>query len=87
VSWVEIQCDGASKVADTLTGPWSATYKVTDSITIQVSDTDAVQVTKNGETVNFDSRASGIGSVTIAGTPAATTSTDGTTTTTGTTGV
>lgn len=85
VSWVEIQCDGASKVADTLTGPWTATYTVTDSITIQVSDTNAVQVTKNGETVGFDSRASGIGTVTIAGTPAA--STDGATTTTGTTGV
>ena len=53
-----------------------------------------VLVTKNGETVNFDSKASGIGSVTIAGTPVATdtstssdsTSTTGTnTTTTGTT--
>lgn len=93
VSWIEVQCDGTSKVADTLTGPWSETYTVTDSITIQVSDPKSVQVTKNGETVNFDSRASGIGSVTIAGTPATagtaagTTSTDGVTTTTGTTGV
>ena len=94
VSWVEIQCDGVSKVAETITGPWDATYTVTDSITILVSDTNAVQVTKNGETVNFDSKASGIGSVTIAGTPVATdtstssdsTSTTGTnTTTTGTT--
>jgi len=93
VSWVEIQCDGASKVADTLTGPWSGTYTVTDSITIQVSDTNAVQVTKNGTAVSFESRASGIGTVTIAGTPAttdasaSTTSTDGATTTTGTTSV
>ena len=73
-----------SKVAYSIATPWDATYTVTDSITILVSDTNAVQVTKNGETVNFDSKASGIGSVTIAGTPVATdtsTSSDSTSTT------
>ena len=73
VTWVEIQCDGESKVAETITGPWEQTYVVTSSITIQVGETSAVTVTKNDTQVQFESKASGVGSVTIQGTPAATT--------------
>lgn len=69
VSWVEITCDGTSEVADTVTGPWSQTYTVHDSITIQVGAPDVVTVTKNGERVELSSRAGGLGSVTIEGTP------------------
>lgn len=79
VSWVEILCDGESKVATTLTGPWSETYTVHDSITIEVGDTTAVSVTKNGKVCQFDSKTSGIGTLTIQGTPAATTPTTSTT--------
>ena len=69
VSWVEITCDGVSEVADSVTGPWSQTYTVHDSITIQVANPDVVTVTKNGERVELSPRAGGLGSVTIEGTP------------------
>lgn len=69
VSWVDIQSDGESMVADTITGPWSETYDVHDSITIEVGDTTAVTVTENGSRRQFDSKTSGIGSITIQGTP------------------
>lgn len=69
VSWVEITCDGKSEVADSITGPWSQTYTVYDSITIQVANPDVVTVSKNGEQVELSPRAGGLGSVTIEGTP------------------
>ncbi|WP_028264224.1 helix-turn-helix domain-containing protein [Atopobium fossor] len=68
VTWLEITNDGTSEVVQTVTGPWSKTYTVTKEITIQVNDTSAVNVTKNGENVRFDERASGVGSITIQGT-------------------
>ncbi|WP_455137148.1 helix-turn-helix domain-containing protein [Thermophilibacter sp.] len=70
VSWVEITCDGASDVANSVTGPWSKSYTVHESITIQVANPDAVTVTNNGEKVALSSRAGGLGAVTIEGTPA-----------------
>lgn len=69
VCWVEITCDGRSEIADSVTGPWSASYTVTDTITVQVANPDVVTVTKNGERVDFTSHAGGLGSVTIEGTP------------------
>lgn len=68
VSWVEIVNDGKSQIAQQVTGPWSQTYVVTDSITVQVSNPGAVRVTKNGTPVKFDTKTAGIGSVTIKGT-------------------
>ena len=76
VSWVEIECDGKSEVAEQITGPWKKSFVVTDSITVQVSNTSAVTVKKNGETQKFDNKTSGIGTVTIAGTKVATKSDD-----------
>lgn len=93
-AWVEIDCDGTSD-ADTFVGPWSKTYTVTDTITIQTSKPDAVTVTKNGEKVAFTSKVGGMGSLTFKGTPkpaenekdaAGTDSTSGSGTTSGTTG-
>ena len=75
VSWVEILCDGESKIATTVTGPWSETYDVHESITIEVGDTTAVTVTENGTQRQFDSKTSGIGTITIQGTPEAKTTT------------
>ena len=69
VSWVDVQVDGESMVADTITGPWSETYEVHDSIIIEVGDTTAVTVTENGSRRQFDQKTSGIGSITIQGTP------------------
>ena len=70
VSWIEITCDGKSVIADSVTGPWSESYTVHDSITIQVAEPDVVTVKENGEEVDFTSHAGGLGSVTIEGTPA-----------------
>ena len=69
VVWVEITSDGVSEVAQGITGPWEQTYNVHDSITVQVDNPDAVTVTENGERRDFSSRAGGLGSVTIEGTP------------------
>lgn len=69
LSWIEVTCDGTSEVADSITGPWSSTYTVYDSITIQVANPSAVTVTNNGEKVEFSSKASGVGTLTIKGTP------------------
>ncbi len=69
VSWVEVVCDGESKIASTVTGPWTETYNVHESITIEVGDTAAVVVTENGKQRQFESKTSGIGTLTIQGTP------------------
>ena len=69
VSWVEILCDGDSKMATTVTGPWTETYDVHDSITIEAGNTSAVEVTENGKVRPFDSKTSGLGTMTIKGTP------------------
>ena len=65
ISWLEIQCDGQSMVADTVTGPFNETYTVTDSITIQAGDTSVVTVYEDGAQQQFESRASGVGTLTI----------------------
>lgn len=81
VSWVEIINDAKSEVAEQITGPWSQSYTVTDTISISVNNIAAVTVTKNGETQKFETKTSGIGSITIKGTkvdPAATAATDAT---------
>lgn len=72
-SWLEITNDGTSEEASTVTGPWEQSYTVTDSITIRAGNPGVVTVTENGTQKSFDSRASGIGSLTIQGTPAAST--------------
>ena len=65
ISWLEIQCDGQSMVADTITGPFNQTYTVSDSITIQAGDTSVVTVYEDGAQRQFDSKASGVGTITI----------------------
>ena len=85
VSWVEIENDGKSVVAEQITGPWSQSFTVTSKFTIQVSDTAAVTVTKNGETQKFESKTSGIGTITIEGTKATTSTSANGTSATGTT--
>lgn len=70
VSWLEITNDGSSVIADSVTGPWKESYTVHDSMTVQAGDPSVVSVTNNGTAVNFTSRASGLGILTIQGTPA-----------------
>lgn len=64
-SWVEVKSDGKSEVADQVTGPWTKSYTVSDSITVSVNNISAVTVTKDGKNQSFDTKASGIGSMTI----------------------
>lgn len=67
-TWLEIESDGTSVIAEQVTGPWEKSFVVTESITVQVSDTTAATVTKNGTQQSFSSKSSGIGSITIQGT-------------------
>lgn len=69
VSWVEIVCDGVSEVAQNVTGPWSESYTVHDTLTVQADNFSAITVTENGEKREFSSRVGGLGSLTIEGTP------------------
>lgn len=80
VSWVEIVVDGKSVVAESVTGPWKQTYEPKQSMSIQVGDTSAVTVTKNGENQSFDAKTSGLGTITIKVPQTQTTTTDGTST-------
>jgi hypothetical protein len=70
VTWLEVDNGGTSEVADTIDGPWEQTYTVTDTMTIRAGDTTAVTVTENGVQMPFESRVSGIGTITIQGTKA-----------------
>ena len=65
VTWLEVEYDGKSDIAETVTGPWDRTYTVRQSITINVNDTTAVTVTENGKKLEFDAKASGIGTITL----------------------
>ena len=76
VSWVEIVVDGKSVVAESVTGPWTQTYEPKQSMSIQVGDTSAVTVTKNGENQSFDAKTSGLGTITIKVPQTKTTTTD-----------
>ncbi|MGI6755518.1 MAG: helix-turn-helix domain-containing protein [Atopobiaceae bacterium] len=67
VTWLEITNGDTSEVADTIDGPWEGTYTVTDTLTVRAGDTTAVTVTSNGVQVPFESRISGIGTLTIKG--------------------
>lgn len=68
VTWLEIECDGKSDVAETITGPWQKTYTVTDSMTIQAGETSSVAVVQNGRQLQFESITAGIGTLRIQGT-------------------
>ncbi len=68
VTWLEVECDGKSDVAETITGPWQKTYTVEESLSVQAGDTSSVSVVQNGKQVQFESMASGIGSIRIQGT-------------------
>ena len=76
----KIVVDGKSVVAESVTGPWTQTFEPTQSMSIQVGDTSAVTVTKNGENQSFDAKTSGLGTITIKVPQTQTTTTDGTST-------
>ena len=67
VTWLEVSCDGESDVAQTVTGPWQKTYTVYESMTVQAGDPTVVTVVQDGRQLQFESMASGIGTVRIQG--------------------
>ena len=67
IAWVEIKCDGSSVVAEQITGPWEKEFDVLKGFTIQTNNPSAVSVQNNGAAVEFDSKASGIGTISIDG--------------------
>lgn len=75
VSWLEIQADGESVIADTVTGPWEQTYDVKTQLIVRAGDISAVSVFVNGEQRQFEMKSSGVGTITVDGPPA--TATDG----------
>lgn len=78
-TWLEVTCDGKSDVAESVTGPWEKEYTVTDTLSVQAGTPSAVTVTNNGQAVQFTSKASGLGSLSVKGTkpPEATGTKDG----------
>lgn len=64
-TWLEVMADGESRVADQVLGPWSETYVVSESLKVQADNTGAVSVFENGQSRTFETRASGVGSITI----------------------
>ena len=64
-TWLEVMADGESRVADQVLGPWAETYVVSESLTVQADNTGAVSVFENGQSRTFETRASGVGSITI----------------------
>ncbi len=67
VTWLEISNDGKSEIAETVTGPWNKSFRVQEAITIQAGDTSVVTVLQDGKQVQFESMASGIGTIRIQG--------------------
>lgn len=78
-TWVDIVSDGKQQVAETVTGAWSQEYTVTKSLTIQVGDSSAVTVEKNGERVQLTKTSGTLASATITGTDPTASSTSATT--------
>ena len=64
-TWLEVMADGESRIADQVLGPWSETYVISEQLTVQANNTSAVSVFENGQTRTFETRASGVGSITI----------------------
>lgn len=70
VSWLEIQADGESSIADTVNGPWEQTYDVKTQLIVRAGDISAVSVFVNGEQQQFEMKSSGVGTITVDGPPA-----------------
>ena len=69
VSWLEVQCDGESSIADTVTGPWEQTYDVKTQLIVRAGDISAVSVFVNGQQQQFEMKSTGVGTITVDGPP------------------
>lgn len=69
VSWLEVQADGQSSIAETVSGPWEQTYDVKEQLIVRAGDIAAVSVFVNGEQQQFEMKSSGVGTITVDGPP------------------
>lgn len=65
LSWLEISVDGTTLVAETVTGPWSASYTPESNFSISVGNHLATSVTQDGEPVAYNYSASGVGNISV----------------------
>ena len=65
VAWIEVKLDGKSVIAEQMVAPFEKEFTVTQSIEITTDKPSAVTITKNGEKVRYDTKASGVAKVTI----------------------
>ena len=63
-SWVQVDVDGKTPIAEVVTGPQELSYTVTDTASLQIGKTSAVTVTVDGQKVELYSK-NGIGVVTL----------------------
>lgn len=63
-SWVQVDVDGKTPIAEVVTGPQELSYTVTDTASLQIGKTSAVKVTVDGQDVELFSK-NGIGVVTL----------------------
>lgn len=83
-TWMEIKLDGQIVYSSQTTGPFEKEYTPTESMTVTVNHPGDVHITDNGDKVDWDTRTSGVGRVTITvpqvDTPATAAAADGTAT-------
>ncbi len=64
-SWVEVKVDGSLVLSEQVAGPFETDYTPENSIEITVDHPGDVRVTKNGDNVEWDTKTSGVGRLTI----------------------
>ena len=64
-SWVEVKVDGSLKLSEQVAGPFEMDFTPESSIEVTVDHPGDVRVTKNGDSVEWDTKTSGVGRLTI----------------------
>lgn len=64
-SWLEVKVDGTIVLSEQVAGPYEVEYTPTSSVEITVDHPADVHVTKNGDSVDWDTKTSGVGKVTL----------------------
>lgn len=64
-SWIEVKVDGSLVLSEQVAGPFEMDYTPESSIEVTVDHPGDVRVRKNGDNVEWDTKTSGVGRVTI----------------------
>ena len=65
VAWIEVKLDGKIVLGKQVVGPFEEEFKVETQIDITTNTPSAVAIYKNGDKVRYDTKASGVGKVSI----------------------